>query len=267
MLLNQEISFMHNYTSISREDAIAKFGHHFVLETSKNRFGFDIVEKLGKSSSLFDDDDDDMCFDAAVGSLQGKVLINSKKTIIYNDIMMKSFASKVELFIYRKGWYNAEKTKRMYDFLAKDEMARQNLIDIDNFDFKSILKPLPEQFHLPATYFEKDKVYYQFKHSNNSYHFSEVIEVTPSNIDVSYNKDNMIEMKVSFKNLAGEDVNGQVSVHRFREYNANEVQKPYFETGYSDIFVFIDKDECKKFAIEKINKDIEHFQQSIAALS
>lgn len=260
---------MTNYTSISREDAIAKFGHHFVLEMSKNRFGFDIVEKLGKSTSIFNDDDD-MDFDQACGAFMAKIVVDSNKTIIYNDVMMKSLASKWQLFCYRKGWYNAEKTQRMYNFLVKDEMARKNLADIEdfeNFDFKLVLKSLPEQFHLPEIYFEKDKIYYQFKHSNNSYHSSEVIEVTPSTIDVSYNKENMIEMKVSFKNLAGEDVNGQVSVHRFREYQANEVQVPYFETGYSDIFVFIDKEECKKFAIEKINKDIEHFQKSIAALS
>jgi len=260
---------MQNYTSISREEAIAKFGHHFVLEMSKNRFGFDIVEKLGKSDSdsLFDDDDDDMCFEEACGSLQAKVLVSAKKTIINNDIMMKSLTSKWQLFCYRKGWYNAEKTKRIYDFLVKDDLARKNLEDIETFDFKLILKPLPEQFHLPETYFEKGKVYYQFKHSHSSYHSSEVIEVTPSTINVSFNQDNMIEMRVSFKNIAGEEVNGQVSVHRFRQYQTNEVKLPYFETGYSDTFVFIDKEECKKFAIEKINKDIEHFQNSIAALS
>lgn len=262
---------MQNYTSISKQEAIAKFGHYFILESSNNRFGYEIVEKLGQYHSIFDDEES-MDFEEACGSLLAEVTINSHKTIINNDLMLKTFSSKWDLFFYRKGWLKPEVSQKIYDFLVKNDLARSNLelarnhVDSE-IDFNLYTRKLPEQFHLPLTYFENDKVYYQFKHSNSVNKHSEVIEVTPSNIDISVDKDNVIAMKVAFKTLAGDDVNGLVSTRDFKQYNNDTNVNQYFETGYSDTFVFIDKDECKQFAIAKINKDIEHFQQSIEALA
>lgn len=70
---------MPNYTSISKQEAIAKFGHYFVLESSNNRWGYEIVEKLGQNHSIFDEDDDTMDFDEACGSLAAKVRIAAQK--------------------------------------------------------------------------------------------------------------------------------------------------------------------------------------------
>lgn len=270
-LLKQEISFMQNYTSISKQEAIAKFGHYFILESSNNRFGYEIVEKLGQYHSIFDDDES-MDFEEACGSLKAKVTINSHKTIINSDLMSKRFASKWELFFYRKGWLKPEASQNVYDFLVKNDLARSNLELVSNnlnseIDFNLYTKYLPEQFHLPVTYFENDKVYYQFKHSNSVNKHSEVIEVIPSSIEVSVDKDNVISMEVAFRNLSGDKVDGMISTRDFKQYNDETNVNQYFETGYSDTFVFIDKDECKRFAIAKINKDIEHFKKSIEALS
>lgn len=262
---------MQNYTSISKSEAVSKFGHYFILESSDNRFGYQIVEKLGVYHSIFEDDES-MDFDEACGALTAKVMVNSHKTISRNDLMLKTLSSKWDLFFYRKGWLKPEKTQKIYDFLVKNDLARSNLEMVRNpvdeaIDFKHFVKELPDQFHLPLTYFETDKVYYHFKHSNSINKQSEVIEVTPSSIDLSFDNDNVIAMSVSFKNLAGDDVNGTVSTRDFKKYNDETAVNQYFETSYSDTFVFIDKAACKQFAIEKINKDIEHFQKSIEALS
>ena len=48
---------MQNYISISKSEAIAKFGHYFILESSDNRFGYVITEQLGQYYSIFDDED------------------------------------------------------------------------------------------------------------------------------------------------------------------------------------------------------------------
>lgn len=262
---------MQNYTSISKQEAIAKFGHYFILESSNNRFGYEIVEKIGQYHSIFDDEES-MDFEDACASLNAKVLVAAHKTIINNDLMLNTFSSKWDLFFYRKGWLKPEKSQKIYDFLAKNDLARSNLDLVRNnlnceIDFKLFTKHLPDQFHLPVTYFENDKVYYQFKHSNSVNKHSEVIEVRPSSIEISVDKDNVIAIKVAFRNLAGDKVDGMVSTRDFKQYNDGTNVNQYFETGYSDTFVFIDKDECKRFAIAKINKDIEHFQKSIEALS
>jgi hypothetical protein len=262
---------MQNYTSISKQEAIAKFGHYFILESSNNRFGYEIVEKLGQYHSIFDDEES-MDFEDACASLQAKVLVAAHKTIINNEFTLKSFSSKWDLFFYRKGWLKPEVSQKIYDFLVKNDLARSNLELVRNnlnseIDFNLYTKHLPDQFHLPVTYFEKDKVYYQFKYANSVNHQSEVNEVTPSSIEISVDKDNVIAMSVSFKNLAGDDVNGTVSNRDFKKYNDGTTANPYFETSYSDTFIFIDKAVCKQFAIEKINKDIERFKKSIEALS
>lgn len=262
---------MQNYTSISKQEAIAKFGHYFILESSNNRFGYEIVEKLGQYHSIFDDEES-MDFEDACASLQAKVLVAAHKTIINNEFTLKSFSSKWDLFFYRKGWLKPEVSQKIYDFLVKNDLARSNLELVRNnlnseIDFNLYTKHLPDQFHLPVTYFENDNVYYQFKHSNSVNKHSEVIEVTPSSIEISVDKDNVIAMKVAFMTLSGDDVNGSVSTRDFKQYNDDDNVNQYFETGYSDTFVFINKDECKKFAIDKINKDIEHFHKSIEALS
>ena len=262
---------MQNYTSISKQEAIAKFGHYFILEISNNRFGYEIVEKLGQNNSIFDDEES-MDFEQACASFNAKVKVDSHKTIIHNDLMFKTFSSKLDLFFYRKGWLKPEVTTNIYNFLVNDSLARSNLELANNhfddgIDFNLFTKHLPEQFHLPVTYFEKDKVYYQFKHSNSVNRHSEFVEVTPSSIEISTDKDNVITMKVAFRNLAGNKVDGMVSTRDFKQYNDETNVNKYFETGYSDTFVFIDKDECKKFAIEKINKDLEYFQKSIELIS
>lgn len=252
---------MPNYTSISKQEAIAKFGHYFVLESSNNRWGYEIVEKLGQNHSIFDEDDDTMDFDEACGSLAAKVRIAAQKTTINNDFILNSFSHKWDLFFYRKGWLNAQTSEKIYNFLAKDDIARKNLVD--EIPFEQLLKPLPDQFHLPEICFEKDKVYYQFNHAHSVYQKSEVTEIIPDEIDVSFDDNNVISMSVSFTKKDGEKVNGSVSRQNFKKHN----EQPYFETGYTGIYVFTDKDECKKFAISQLNKDIEHFQKSIEALS
>lgn len=262
---------MQNYTSISKQEAIAKFGHYFILESSNNRFGYEIVEKLGQYHSIFDDDES-MDFEEACASLNAKVMVSAHKTIINNDLMLNTLSSKWDLFFYRKGWLKPEKSQKIYDFLSKNDLARSNLDLVRNnlnceIDFKLFTKHLPDQFHLPVTYFENDKVYYQFKHSNSVNKHSEVIEVKPSSIEISVDKDNVISMDVAFRNLSGDKVDGMVSTRDFKQYNDDTNVNQYFETGYSDTFVFIDKDECKRFAIAKINKDIEHFKKSIKELS
>jgi hypothetical protein len=262
---------MQNYTSISKQEAIAKFGHYFILESSDNRFGYVITEKLGQYYSIFDDEES-MDFDEACGSLMAKVTVNSHKKIIKNDMIMNTLSSKWDLYRYRKGWLKPEMTQNIYNFLVKNDLARSNLEMVENYvncpiDFNLFTKHLPEQFHLPTTCFEKDKVYYQFKHSNSVNRNSEVVEVKPSSIELSFDEDNVIAMSVSFKTLDGEDVNGSVSIRDFKKYSKAATGEQYFETGYSDTFIFIDKEACKKFAIDTINKDIEHFKKSIEALS
>lgn len=252
------------YTSISKQEAIAKFGHYFVLESSNNRWGYDIVEKLGQNHSIFGDDDDTMDFEEACGSLSAKVRITSHKTIANNDVKLNSFSYKWDLFFYRKGWINPQTSEKIYAFLVKDETARKNLVD--EIPFKDLLKPLPDQFHLPTTCFEKDKVYYQFNHAHSVYQKSEVTEIIPDEIDVSVDDNNVISMSVSFTKKDGEKVNGSVSHQNFKKHETIN-DYAYFETGYTGVYVFIDKDECKKFAISQLNKDIEHFQKSIEELS
>lgn len=261
---------MKNYTPISKDEAVAKFGHHFILEISDNRFGYQIVEKLGTYHSIFEDDES-MELDEAFGALRAKVMVDSHKTIINNDFVLKSLSGKFEIFFHRKGWLKTEKSKKISRFLEKDELSRNNLELArrltSNSPFQMCLKPLPEQFLLPSTYFEKDKVYYQFRHSNSVNKKSEVIEVKPLSIETTFDNQNVISMEVSFQTLAGTSVDGSISKHDFKKYNNVENVQPYFETGYSDTFIFMDKDECKEFAIATINKDIEHFQESIKALS
>jgi hypothetical protein len=263
---------MHNHTAISRSDAVAKFGHYFVLESDKNRFGYKIVEKLGQSCSIFDDEDDNMDFDEACGSLLGRVLIESRRKTIDNKIFKESFSRKIDLFFYKHGWMKAEKMAKIKRFLEKDDLAHQNLeiaqknIE-ESIDFKSLLVSLPETMYLPKHYFEVDKVYYQFKHSHSIHQNSELIEVKPSSIEISLDDDNNISMSTSFMTMDGVEVDGRVANWDLKSFNDDSYNKPYLGTGYSNIFLFLDKESCKQFAVDKIKNDIEHFKKSLDALS
>lgn len=255
---------MNDTIAISREDAIAKFGHHFIVESENNRFGYKIVEKLGKENSIFDDEDDNMSFEEACGKLQGRVLIDATRKTIDNKILKEEFSSKIDLFLYRRGWMKAAKMEKIKRFLDKDATLQENLtIDID---CQALLVSLPDTMYLPKKYFETDKIYYQFKHSHSIHQNSEIFEVKPSSIDISLDESNLISMCVSFVNLSGEQVDGHVSYWDFKEFNSVDYDKPYVGTGYSNIFLFVDKNDCKQFAVDKIKNDIDHFEKSLAAL-
>lgn len=245
---------------ITKQELIEKFGHYFILISDSNRYGFMVKEILGKPNELFESDSNFKTAEEAFSNMLQLVEERAKEKVERYNHINSLWGTKWAMFKYRNGWMNPTISSRFSDFLQDHETAKMNLQEKPNFEY--FVQWLPEQFYIPSVSFDFDSTYYYFKLSHSTYHPSRLVEVKLKEVNIDIRDNITIVQQASFVSLDGEKMDAGVSYQDFTKFNGD-----YFDTGYTDHFLFVDKEKCKAFAEVKIQNEINKLQDILKLLS
>ncbi len=252
---------MHKLIDITKQDAISKFGHHFVVSRSHdvdNKYGFVVKECIGNGNDGWYSTDE---FYTSIGDAFSAMRkeIKSKYEAIVKDFekMESMYSNKWLLFRHGMGWLNKSRSNVINSQLKEFEDAKSILASIDSADLSTYVKILPKNMKFEDLNIDKNGKYYYFIDSNTIQHEYKIQVLSVSEYSPRFDYDtSTIKIDVHFVSNNGDRIGDSLTSRNFKNFNGD-----YLTLGYTNCYFFFDKEKCTSFITDKINKQIIDLQK------
>jgi hypothetical protein len=253
---------LQNLIPIHKQEAISKFGNHYVIIPSGNSYGYLIKEVLGHGGEdLFSSADFYKTVQDAAIQMLIKIKKDSEKVLQHYENISKPFSAKWTLFSYHKGWLNSKRTQAVSNNLKQQATAKKNsqIKNIDLFQLENsevLIEQLPDIMYMPETYIERNKEYYQFIHSYSMQHQLRLITFKSIGFSFNVNENSVINIDSYLINTEDSTTTKQISSTELMQFNGD-----YLTFDYANCYLFFDKEKCRKFVRSKIEEEIKDLQK------